>query len=158
MHTIVFKFPGKITVTDWITPSVSWPVQYTVHITQYSWSHQDTSLLSQIRQRRRTIETRRWDWENVWSGSAGNQFPWPGDMMIWPSRSEVWTCIFNLGSLFSRLSHYIYQWPWFLWQFSFTPDSDRSLMTFQRSECKMFNWDDSDVCLTLILISTICQD
>ena len=155
----MFKFPGKITVTDWITPSVSWPAQYTVHSTQYSWSHHDTSLLSQIRQRRRTIETRRWDWENVWSGSAGNQFPWPGDMMIWPSRSEAWTCIFNLDSLFSRLSHYIYQWPWFLWQFaSFPSDSDRSLMTFQRSECKMFNWDDSDVCLTLILISTICQD
>ena len=132
-HTFLSKFPGKITVTDWITPSVSWPVQYTVHITQYSWSHHDTSLLSQIR-RRRTIATRRCDWETVWSGSAGNQFPWPGDMMTWPSRSEAWTCIFNLGSLFPRLSHYIYQWLWFLGQFA--SDSDSLLMTFQGSDLR----------------------
>ena len=96
------EFPGKITVTDWITlhseslPALQHSTQYTVQLVTSRHS-----LLSQIRHRR-TIGTRPGLplWNCLRSGSARNQFHWRG--RVWPSSDmhfQSWLIILQIVPL-----------------------------------------------------------
>ena len=107
MHSVP-SFPVRsLSLTGSLRESPGITLQYTVHSTQYTVQLVTSrhSLLSQIRHRR-TIGTRSCDCESVWDqGQLGINF------IGQAACDHRLTCIFNLGSLFSRLSHYIYQWP-----------------------------------------------